>query len=70
MEKKVSEQKILKWENDFGLFEATIWDGKLTDFRACESGSSPTIYNSNPDFLKEVANAINELLAELNHSQH
>jgi len=70
MEKQIKERKILSWQTEFGLFEAVIWDGILTDFRACESGSSPTICNSNQAFLKEVAKAINELLAELNHSQH
>lgn len=61
----VTEQKrkIIKWDyKDFGLFEATIWDGKLTDYRACLSGSLPSINTDNIEFLKKVRDSINELL--------
>lgn len=53
------QRQILKWKHpDFGLIEATIWDGKLTDFRACENGSNPTICNINMEFLKVLAESI------------
>lgn len=61
-----AKQKIIKFKSGkFGLIEACIWDGVLTDFRACESGSLPTICNSNKEFLRTVRDAISRLLVEL-----
>lgn len=63
-------RKVIKWDvPEFGLFEATIWDGKLTDFRCCEHGSlievGNCIYNTNPEFLEKVRDTITDLLKEL-----
>ena len=66
VEVKEAKRKIIKYSSEkFGLIEATIWDGVLTDFRACESGSEPTICNSNPQFLRAVRDALSNLLYEL-----
>jgi hypothetical protein len=59
-------RKVLKWKFDkFGLFEATIWDGQLTDFRACESGSQTVICTGNLEFLKSLQVALNDLITEI-----
>lgn len=63
-------RRVIKWDvPEFGLFEATIWDGKLTDFRCCENGSlietGNSVYNTNPKFLERVRDAITDLLEQL-----
>ncbi len=66
MEKIEQNRVILKWDvPNYGLFKATIWGGQLTDFRACESGSEPTICTSNIMFLKELRNSITDILKEI-----
>ena len=62
--------KIITWHTkSFGLFQATIQDNKLTDFRCCENGSlveyGNGLFNSNPEFLKEVRDSIDDLLIQL-----
>ena len=66
---KISEKRvILKWKKKgFGLFEATIWNDELTDFRACENGSKVTFNSSNIRFLADVRDAINDLLKEIGY---
>ena len=63
-------RRVIKWDvPEFGLFEATILDGKLTDFRCCEHGSLVEIgnglYNTNPKFLERVRDTLNDLLEQL-----
>ena len=69
LKKQEAKQTILKWDvKGFGLFEATIWDGTLTDCRMCENGSlvgSNGLYSSNVQFLKHVHEALGDLLKEL-----
>ena len=68
MKKQIIKQKRkkIKWNHpEFGLIEATICDNKLRDFRACETGSSPTICNSNIHFLHALRDALTDVLNEV-----
>ena len=56
-------RKVIKWDVPaFGVFEATIWNNKLTDFRACENGSTPTIRSENVYFLERLKDSLEDLL--------
>lgn len=67
--KNTNIEKITWNYPDFGLFEATIVDGALTDFRCHENGSLAEFYNglsnSNPQFLRCVLEATKQLLDHL-----
>lgn len=68
MKAETEKRTILKWNSKkFGLCEATIWDGVLTDFRFCQNGSSVEngIYTANVEFLRELHINVGELLAFL-----
>ena len=64
-------QEILTWDfKDMGLFQATVWDGKITDVRFCRKGSnisSENLWASNgcEEFLKFVYEALGELLGHI-----
>lgn len=60
----------LTWKYpEFGLFEATIVNGELANFRCHENGSLAEFYNglsnSNPEFLRCVLEATTQLLEHL-----
>jgi len=56
--------KYLKWDKGFGVFSAQFIDGVLTDFRACKSGSAPTLHSSDLQFLEAIRDSLNDLLKE------
>ena len=64
-------RESLGWDfKGMGLFEATIWDGKLTDIRFCRKGSSVTsevLWASTgcEGFLKSVYQALGELIGHI-----
>ena len=60
--------KTYKWKfKQFGLFEATVTNGKVNDIRFCESGLSfvTALYTNNLAFAKAVYRALGELFKEL-----
>ena len=71
MEIQKAHREILGWNFEgMGLFEATIWDGKITDIRFCRKGSSMTsevLWASTgcEEFLKFVYEALGELLGHI-----
>lgn len=71
MKKYESKKVSLKWDADkFGLFEAIIWDGKITDVRMCRNGSSLSsealwATGGSEEFLKEIYKCLGELIEYL-----
>lgn len=62
-------RKTLNWDlEDFGLFEASLSDGKINDVRMCRQGSNITGVDSlwacegSEEFLKQVHKALGQLL--------
>lgn len=67
MEVKRCTQETLKWDFEgCGLFETTIWDGKITDLRfhrtGSESGEMLWALEGSENFLKCVYKALGETL--------
>ena len=67
MEVKRYTQETLRWEFEgYGLFEATIWDGRITDLRFHRTGSENDemlwASKGSEDFLKCVYKALGETL--------
>lgn len=64
-------RESLGWDfKGMGLFEATIWDGKITDVRFFRKGSNVTsevLWASNgcEEFLKFVYQALGDLLEHI-----
>ena len=57
--------KIYRWDfKNFGLFEATLVDFKLTDLRFCKSGSNlgSGLHTDDVEFLRAIHTALGELL--------
>ena len=68
MKKVDGKQTILTWNSKkYGVCEAVIWDGKLTDFRFCIEGSSLTtgVFSHDIEYLKELHKVLGELFAAL-----
>ena len=67
--KKIKEERIItRWDSkNYGLCEATIWDGQLTDFRFSITGSADTgICTNDVGYLRELHKVLGELLDFLN----
>ena len=64
-------REIIRWDiKGMGLFEATIWDGRITDVRMHRQGSNldgERLWASNgcEEFLRVVHNALGDLLDHL-----
>jgi len=68
MKKVDGKQTILTWNSKkYGVCEAVIWDGKLTDFRFCIEGSSLTtgVFSHDIEYLKELHKVLGELFVVL-----
>lgn len=69
---KIVEENVkeIEWNiQGYGQCQATIVDGRLTDFRFCRKGSLlgtlNTIYANDVEYLKKVREIIEELLGYL-----
>ncbi len=68
-----AKQTRLKWkfpQGPAGLFEAIIWNGKITQVNMCKNGSSESgdslhAYEHSENFLRQVYTALGELLQHL-----
>ena len=68
MKKVEGKQTILTWNSKkYGVCEATIWNGKLTDFRFCKEGSNlaTAVYSGDIKYLKELHKVLGELFVAL-----
>lgn len=70
MEKKSENRITLTWNfTNMGLFQATIWDGKLYRAEFCHYGCSPELVitdtPSDLKYLKAIHQATGDLLREL-----
>lgn len=69
MKVKKCVQEVCEWSfQKYGKFEATFWDGKITDVRFYRSGSTGEglwAVHGSEDFLKCVHKALGELLKKV-----
>lgn len=71
MEIKKGVQEVLTWDfSGLGLFETTLWDGKITDIRFCRAGSNlggETLCASSgcEEFIKAVHEALGDVIKYL-----
>lgn len=77
--KNEAKRVTLKWDiqstSTLGLFEATLWDGLITDVRMCKNGSSlgsEALYTTigSEEFLREVHRCLGELLEFLDENKN
>lgn len=74
MDMKSETRQKIKWDTEFGQFEATLWDGTITDIRMCLQGSlvEGTHFYCASDknahkFVKEVHRCLGELLEHISN---
>ena len=67
----VATQEVVKWDNEFGIFEATLRDGKVTEVRMCKEGSNAgdgeSLWATKgcEPFLREIHKCLGELLEHI-----
>lgn len=69
MKKETSEETVYSWKfPDYGLFEACVVDGKITDVRLCQRGSTTEeglfCSSETEPFLVAIYTALGELLRD------
>ena len=71
MKIKKGVQEVLTWDfSGLGLFEAILWDGKITDIRFCRAGSNlegEMLWASSgcEKFIKAVHEALGDVIKYL-----
>jgi hypothetical protein len=67
-----TETKVLKFDSEYGLSEATITNGELSDLRICKNGSNVNgvgLFVQDEKFLKHIKKCVDDTLYELNKSR-